>query len=66
MRSLNAYEEVKLKITEDVVRGRFLMGKALPAEKVLSNTFPLVNDLNFVLTNAGPFPGFTCKNSIIL
>ena len=39
MRSLNAYEEVKLKITEDVVRGRFLMGKALPAEKVLSKEF---------------------------
>lgn len=36
MRTLNAYEEVKQKITEDVALGRFLIGKALPSEKVLS------------------------------
>lgn len=36
MRSLTAYQEVKQKITEDLVRGRFLMGQALPAEKDLS------------------------------
>ena len=36
MRSLTAYQEVKQKITEDLVRGRFPMGQALPAEKDLS------------------------------
>ena len=36
MRSLTAYEEVKQKITEDLVRGRYPMGQALPAEKDLS------------------------------
>ncbi|CAM3616307.1 GntR family transcriptional regulator [Polynucleobacter brandtiae] len=36
MKSLTAYQEVKQKITEDLVRGRFLMGQALPAEKDLS------------------------------
>ena len=36
MKSLTAYEEVKQKITEDLVRGRFPMGQALPAEKDLS------------------------------
>ena len=39
MRALNAYEEVKQKITEDIVQGRFLIGKALPSEKVLSKEF---------------------------
>jgi len=39
MRALNAYEEVKQKITEDIVQGRFLIGKALPSEKVLSQEF---------------------------
>lgn len=33
MKSLTAYQEVKQKITEDLVRGRFPMGQALPAEK---------------------------------
>ena len=33
MRSLVAYQEVKQKITEDLVRGRFPVGQALPAEK---------------------------------
>jgi GntR family transcriptional regulator len=36
MKSLTAYEEVKQKITEDLVRGRYPMGQALPAEKDLS------------------------------
>ena len=36
MRSLTAYEEVKQKITEDLVRGRYPIGQALPAEKDLS------------------------------
>jgi GntR family transcriptional regulator len=36
MRILTAYQEVKQKITEDVVRGRFLSGQTLPAEKDLS------------------------------
>jgi GntR family transcriptional regulator len=36
MRSLTAYQEVKQKITEDLVRGRYLMGQALPAEKDLA------------------------------
>jgi GntR family transcriptional regulator len=36
MRSLTAYQEVKQKITEDLVRGRYPMGQALPAEKDLS------------------------------
>jgi GntR family transcriptional regulator len=36
MRSLTAYEEVKQKITDDLVRGRYPMGQALPAEKDLS------------------------------
>jgi GntR family transcriptional regulator len=36
MKSLTAYQEVKQKITEDLVRGRFSMGQALPAEKDLS------------------------------
>ena len=30
-------------------------------KNVLSNTFPVVTLFIFVLTNAGPFPGFTCK-----
>ncbi len=38
----------------------------LPAGNVLSTTFPLVTLFNLVLTKAGPFPGFTCKNSITL
>ena len=36
MKSLAAYQEVKQKITDDLVRGRFPMGQALPAEKDLS------------------------------
>ncbi|OYY15065.1 MULTISPECIES: GntR family transcriptional regulator [unclassified Polynucleobacter] len=36
MKSLTAYQEVKQKITEDLVRGRYLMGRALPAEKDLA------------------------------
>jgi len=36
MKSLTAYQEVKQKITEDMVRGRYPMGQALPAEKDLS------------------------------
>jgi len=36
MRSLTAYQEVKQKITEALVRGRYPMGQALPAEKDLS------------------------------
>jgi len=36
MRSLTAYQEVKQKITDDLVRGRYPMGQALPAEKDLS------------------------------
>lgn len=36
MKSLTAYQEVKQKITEDLVRGRYPMGQALPAEKDLS------------------------------
>ena len=36
MKSLAAYQEVKQKITEDLVRGRYPMGQALPAEKDLS------------------------------
>ena len=36
MKSLTAYQEVKQKITEDLVRGRYLMGQALPAEKDLA------------------------------
>ena len=36
MKSLAAYQEVKHKITEDLVRGRYPMGQALPAEKDLS------------------------------
>jgi len=36
MRTLTAYQEVKQKITEDLVRGRFLSGQSLPAEKDLS------------------------------
>jgi GntR family transcriptional regulator len=36
MKPLTAYQEVKQKITEDLVRGRFPMGEALPAEKDLS------------------------------
>jgi len=36
MRTLTAYQEVKQKITEDLVRGRYLMGQALPAEKDLA------------------------------
>jgi GntR family transcriptional regulator len=36
MRTLTAYQEVKQKITEDLVRGRFLSGQTLPAEKDLS------------------------------
>jgi GntR family transcriptional regulator len=37
MKSLAAYQEVKQKITEDLVRGRYPMGQALPAEKDLAN-----------------------------
>jgi GntR family transcriptional regulator len=37
MKSLTAYQEVKQKITEDLVRGRYPMGQALPAEKDLAN-----------------------------
>ena len=33
---------------------------------MFSKTFPLVKLFSFVLTKAGPFPGFTCRNSIIL
>ena len=33
MKSLTAYQEVKQKITEDLVRGRFPLGQALRAEK---------------------------------
>ncbi|MDO8713471.1 MAG: GntR family transcriptional regulator [Polynucleobacter sp.] len=33
MKSLTAYQEVKNKITEDLVKGRFLMGQAIPSEK---------------------------------
>ena len=36
MKSLAAYQEVKSKITEDLVRGRFLMGEPLPSEKDLA------------------------------
>ena len=36
MKSLTAYQEVKQRITEDLVRGRYPMGQALPAEKDLS------------------------------
>jgi GntR family transcriptional regulator len=36
MKSLTAYQEVKQKITEDLVRGRYRMGQALPAEKDLA------------------------------
>ena len=36
MKTLTAYQEVKQKITEDLVRGRYLMGQALPAEKDLA------------------------------
>ncbi|BDX21834.1 GntR family transcriptional regulator [Polynucleobacter sp. TUM22923] len=36
MKTLTAYQEVKQKITEDLVRGRYPMGQALPAEKDLS------------------------------
>ena len=36
MRNLTAYQEVKQKITEDLVRGRYPMGQALPAEKDLA------------------------------
>ena len=36
MKPLAAYQEVKQKITEDLVRGRFRFGEALPAEKDLS------------------------------
>jgi len=36
MRTLTAYQEVKQKITEDLVRGRYPMGQALPAEKDLA------------------------------
>ncbi len=36
MKSLTAYEEVKQKITEYLVSGRYPMGHALPAEKDLS------------------------------
>ena len=32
-------------------------------ENNIMNTYIIVN---FVLTNAGPLPGFTCKNSMIL
>ncbi len=39
MKSLTAYQEVKQKITEDLVRGRYPMGQALPAEKDLSKEF---------------------------
>src|SRR5699024_463736 len=33
--------------------------------KVFSTTPPLITFFNFVLTNAAPFPGLTCWNSII-
>jgi len=36
MKSLAAYQEVKQKITEDLVRGRYPTGQALPAEKDLA------------------------------
>jgi hypothetical protein len=36
-----------------------------PELKVLSITLAVFNERNFVRTNAGPFPGFTCKNSMI-
>jgi len=36
MRTLTAYQEVKQKITEDLVRGRYSLGQALPAEKDLA------------------------------
>ena len=36
MRTLTAYQEVKQKITEDLVRGRYPMGQALPAERDLA------------------------------
>jgi GntR family transcriptional regulator len=36
MKTLTAYQEVKQKITEDLVRGRYPMGQALPAEKDLA------------------------------
>lgn len=39
MKSLTAYQEVKQKITDDLVRGRYPMGQALPAEKDLSKEF---------------------------
>ena len=39
MKSLTAYQEVKQKITEDLVRGRFPMGQALPAEKDLQKSW---------------------------
>ena len=36
MKAITAYQEVKQKITGDIVRGRYFMGKALPAEKELA------------------------------
>lgn len=36
MKAITAYQEVKQKITNDLVRGRFFMGQALPAEKDLA------------------------------
>jgi len=36
MKAITAYQEVKQKITNDLVSGRFFMGQALPAEKDLA------------------------------
>ncbi|MEY3831668.1 MAG: hypothetical protein RJA82_615, partial [Pseudomonadota bacterium] len=36
MKAITAYQEVKRKITNDLVSGRFFMGEALPAEKDLA------------------------------
>jgi GntR family transcriptional regulator len=36
MKAITAYQEVKQKITTDIVRGRYFMGNALPAEKDLA------------------------------
>ncbi|NCZ77880.1 MAG: GntR family transcriptional regulator, partial [Burkholderiaceae bacterium] len=33
MKAITAYQEVKQKITRDIVNGRYFIGQALPAEK---------------------------------
>ena len=39
MKAITAYQEVKQKITRDIVNGRYFIGQALPAEKEFAKEF---------------------------